>query len=267
MECFEKGIITREETGGLAYRWGDAALLLRSVEMIATRDGFGDILAEGVSRMSERFGPESRPYVVTVKGQELPMHEPRLKVALGLGYAVAPVGADHMMNIHDVSYTRQGPALQRVNQASDEPIGPVDRHILNEDKLRIFYFELSFQHFLDCGLICQFYPYDYQQMTTALSAVTGIEHSIHDMLAVGKRAQVLARLFNLREGLTAADDRLPRRVMTAFDSGPLEGIEITEEAFNWAKRRYYELMKWDAETGIPMPECLQDLELVKLLDY
>ncbi len=266
MECFENGLVTQAETGGAAYRWGDAGLLVRSVEMIAKREGFGDLLAEGVARMSVRFGPESAQYAITVKGQELPMHEPRIKAALGLGYAVAPVGADHMMNIHDTSYTRKGAALRRVNQAMEEPIGPVNRHVLNEDKLRIFHTELNWQHFQDCGLICQFYAYDYQQLADVLSAVTGIEYGILDMLAVGARAQVLARLLNLREGLTAADDRLPKRVMTAFESGPLKGIEITEEAFDWAKQRYYELMKWDSETGVPLPECLRELGLDELLD-
>jgi aldehyde:ferredoxin oxidoreductase len=266
MECFERGLLTEEETGGEGYRWGDADLLVRSVEMIAKRQGFGDLLAEGVERMSARFGPKSAQYAVTVKGQELPMHEPRIKAALGLGYAVAPVGADHMMNMHDTAFARQGAALRRVNQAMDEPVGPLDRHVLNEDKLRIFFHELNWQHFQDCGLSCHFYAYDYQQLADVLSAVTGLEYGIHDMLSVGARAQVLARLLNLREGLTAADDRLPKRVMTAFESGPLEGIEITQEAFEWAKRRYYEMMKWNPESGEPLPECLRELDLNRLLD-
>ena len=265
IECFERGLLTAEDTGGDPYRWGDAAMLVRTVEMIARRDGFGDILAEGTARMSARFGPESAELTVTVKGQEFPMHEPRLKVGLGLGYAVAPVGADHMMNIHDTSYTREGGALRRVNMALDEPVGPVGQHVLNEDKLKIFYHELNYQHFQDCGLTCHFYPFNYQQLTDVLSAVSGVEFSIHDMLAVGARAQVLARLFNLREGLTAADDRLPKRVMTAFVSGPLEGVQIADEDLNWAKRRYYEMMKWDPDSGEPLRECLQELGLDSLL--
>ena len=75
----------------------------------------------------------------------------------------------------------------------------------------------------------------------------------------------MARLFNLREGFTAEDDRLPKRVMEAFTEGPLEGIEITEEAFNWAKQRYYELMGWDPQSGEPTDECLRELGLDDLL--
>jgi aldehyde:ferredoxin oxidoreductase len=103
-------------------------------------------------------------------------------------------------------------------------------------------------------------------MAEAISGGTGINYSIHDILAVGARAQTLSRLFNLREGFTADDDKLPRRVMKAFKDGPLAGIEITEESFAWARRRYYELMKWDPDTGAPSSECIGELELEELLE-
>ena len=266
MECFENGILTTADTGGLEFHWGDADMLVRSVEMIARREGFGDVMAEGVARMAARFGPDSEPFNITVKGQELPMHEPRLKHALGVGYAVAPVGADHMMNMHDTAFARDGGSIRRVNSALSEPIGPVPRDVLDEDKLKIFYNELNWSHFEDCALICQFYSYDYNHLAEALSGVSGLEYSIHDILAVGARAQTLARLFNQREGLTAADDRLPKRVMTAFDSGPIEGSGIASEDLERFKRRFYEVMKWDPETGAPTEECLRELELDRLLD-
>jgi aldehyde:ferredoxin oxidoreductase len=265
MECFENGILTAEDTGGLAYRWGDGDLLVRSVESIAKREGFGDVMAEGVARMTARFGPASQPFNLTVKGQELPMHEPRLKHALGVGYAVAPVGADHMMNMHDTVYSSDGGGLRRVRTAMAEPIGPVPRDVLNEDKMQIFLHEVNWKHAQDCALTCHFYCYDYEHVAEALSGVTGVEYGIHDVLAIGARAQTLSRLFNLREGFTEADDKLPRRVMEAFDEGPLAGVEITEEDFDWARRRYFELMTWDPETGAPTEECLHKLGLDPLL--
>jgi aldehyde:ferredoxin oxidoreductase len=265
MECFENGVLTTEDTGGLEYRWGDADLLVRSVESIALREGFGDVMAEGVARMAERFGPDSEPYNMTVKGQELPMHEPRLKHALGVGYAVAPVGADHMMNMHDTVYTSDGGGLRRVNTAMDEPIRPVPRDVLNEDKMQIFLHEVNWKHAQDCALTCHFYCYDYEHVAEALSGVTGVEYGIHDVLAIGARAQTLSRLFNLREGFTEADDKLPRRVLEAFDRGPLAGVEIAEEDFNWARRRYFELMNWDPDTGTPTEDCLHRLGLDRLL--
>ncbi len=265
MECFENGVLTSADTGGMVFNWGDPDVLVRAVEMIARREGFGDVMAEGVARMSERLGPETEPYNMTVKGQELPMHEPRVKSAMGVGYAVAPVGADHQMNMHDTVFSADGGPLRRVNAALEHPVPPLSPHVLDEDKMKIFYTELNWMHFQDCALNCHFYAYDYQQMAEALSGVSGVEYDLHDVLAVGARAQTLARLFNLREGLTADDDRLPKRVMKAFESGPVAGVEITPEAFAWAKRRYYELMKWDPESGAPTDECLHDLELDTLL--
>jgi aldehyde:ferredoxin oxidoreductase len=266
MECFEQGIITAEDTGGLEFIWGDGDLLVRAVEMIAKREGFGDIMAEGVARMSVRFGPETEPFNLTVKGQELPMHEPRLKHVLGVGYAVAPVGADHMMNVHDTDFASEGEALKRVNLALERPISPLPTTSLSEEKLQIFYNELNWMHFQDCAVNCHFYPYDYAQFAQALSGVTGVEYGIKDILAVGARAQTLSRLFNLREGFTAEDDRLPKRVRKAFKSGPLAEVEITDEDFAWAKRRYYELMGWDGETAVPTADCLQALGLSGLME-
>jgi aldehyde:ferredoxin oxidoreductase len=265
IECFENELISVEETGGLEFRWGDADLLLKAVEMIAHRHGFGDVLAEGVHRMSQRFGPATQPFDVTVKGQELPMHEPRLKQAMGVGYAVAPVGADHMMNMHDTSFASEGGDLDRVNSAMDIPVGPVPPQTLNEDKMKIFFHELNWMHFQDCAVNCHFYPYDYSHLAAALSGATGLLYTIHDILNVGARAQTLARLFNLREGFTADDDKLPKRVMTAFKSGPLAGVEINQESFDWAKRRYYEMMQWDPDTGTPSQACLQWLDLDSLI--
>lgn len=261
MECFDRGLLTKEDTGGLEFRWGDADGLVRAVEMIARREGFGAVLAEGVARMSERFGPATAEFNLTVKKQELPMHEPRLKKALGVGYAVAPVGADHMMNMHDTDIAYDGEALKRVNSVLEKPIGPQRTSDLGEDKLRAFHAEVNWMHFQDCAVNCHFYVYRYDHMANALSGVTGVEYSIHDILKVGARAQTLSRLFNLREGFTADDDKLPKRVRQAFREGPLAGIEISDESFNWAKRRYYELMKWDPNTGLPSEACLQELSL------
>ena len=100
-----------------------------------------------------------------------------------------------------------------------------------------------------------------------MSGVTGTEYDIHDILAVGARAQTLSRLFNLREGFTADDDKLPKRVMKAFKSGPLADVEITDETLTWAIHRYYELMKWHPDTGVPSKACLHELELEALLAF
>jgi aldehyde:ferredoxin oxidoreductase len=265
MECFEKGVLTAADTGGLDFRWGDGQILVRAVELIARREGFGAVIADGVARMSQRFGPATDAFNLTVKGQELPMHEPRLKHVLGVGYAVAPVGADHMMNVHDTDFMSEGEGLLRVNSVRSRAIGPLRPNDLGEDKLQVFHTELNWMHFQDCAVNCHFYPYHYDHMAAALSGVTGVEFTPADILNVGARAQTLARLFNLREGFTADDDKLPKRVMKAFTSGPLAGNEITPAAFNWARRRYYELMQWDPDTGVPSEACQRELGIDSLL--
>ena len=194
------------------------------------------------------------------------MHEPRLKHVLGVGYAIAPVGADHMMNVHDTDFSYPGDNIRRVNSVLAKPLeGPLSPTSLDEDKLQVFYHELNWMHFQDCAINCHFYPYSYEHLAQAISGVTGVEFTVRDILTVGERAQTLARLFNLREGFTADDDKLPKRVMRAFATGPLAGIEVTQEAFDWAKRRYYELMAWDPDTGAPTPASLERLGLTALV--
>ena len=210
-------------------------------------------MALGSRRLAQWIGNGADAFTVEVKGQELALHEPRLKPALGLGYAVAPVGADHMMNIHDTNYTVPGDGLARVNAVY--PVGPLPAKDLSIEKVTLFYHEVNWQHFQDCAVTCMFYPYNYAHLAEALSGVTGRDYAPADILAVGERAQQLARLFNLREGLTAADDRLPKRVMKAFREGPLADIGITTEAFHNARRMWYALMGWTPD-GVPTPERL-----------
>ncbi len=270
MECVERGLLTAERTGGFLPRWGDAAALVEAVDLIAHRRGFGAPMAEGTRRLAAWIGGGAEAYTVEVKGQELPMHEPRLKHALGVGYAVAPVGADHMMNIHDTSYSSPGESLARVNAVySVGPLpansaSPSELQPLGPEKMELFYHEVNWQHFQDCAITCMFYPYDYAHLAQAISGVTGHEYGLADILAVGERAQQLSRVFNLREGLTAADDRLPNRVMQAFTEGPLAGAAITEEAFCQARQTWYARMGWTAD-GVPTPERLAALGLDVLI--
>ena len=265
MECFENGILNSKDTNGLEFTWGNANVLAPAIEMIAYRKGFGDVMAEGVARMSDRFGLKTKPFNLTVKNQELPMHEPRLKPGTGIGYAVSPTGADHMVNIADTNYVVNGWWLNRINAVLKKKVKPLPRTDLGEDKLQIFFHEVNLRHFQDCALLCFFYCYEYTHLAEALSGITGEEYDVNDILNVGLRANTLARLFNYREGLSATDDKLPDRVMKAFTKGPLAGFEISEDSLNHALHRFYELMEWDVATGEPTDKCLHKLHLDRLL--
>jgi aldehyde:ferredoxin oxidoreductase len=258
MECVERGLLTAERTGGFLPRFGDAEGMLASVEMIAHRRGFGAEMALGSRRLAERIGPGARELTVEVKGQELALHEPRLKHGLGLGYMVSPIGADHMANIHDTNYTGPTGDLRRVNAVCQ--VGPLPANDLSPEKAQLFYHEVNWMHFQDCAVTCMFYPYDYTHLSEALSGVTGCDFAPRDILAVGERAQQLARLFNLREGLSEADDRLPKRVMGAFKEGPLAGIAVSADALYAARQTWYGLMGWTPD-GVPTAERLAALDL------
>ncbi len=261
MECVQRGLLTAEQTGGFLPRWGDAAAMLKAVELIARREGFGDRMAEGSKRLAAWIGNGAEESLVEVKGMELAMHEPRAKHALGIGYATAPVGGDHMMNMHDTGFTRPGDGIERV--AEVQRFAPMPFNDLSHQKMALFFHEVNRKHALDSLVVCHFLPYSYGQMAEVLSGLTGHEYTARDFLTVGERAQTLCRLFNLREGLTAADDRLPKRVMKAFVEGPLAGVEITEAAFLAARGEWYRLMGWTAE-GVPTAERLAQLGIAEL---
>jgi len=173
-----------------------------------------------------------------------------------------------MMNMHDTAFARPGDNIDRVNEAlpPEKQVSPQSPYEVDENKMVIFFNELNWMHFQDCAINCHFYPYNYSHLAEALSGVTGIEYTVQDILTVGQRAQTLSRLFNLREGFTAEDDKLPKRVRRAFSSGPIAGQALTDETVEWGKRRYYEMMGWDPDTAVPSPAALQELELDALLE-
>ncbi len=259
MECFAAGLLSEADTGGLVLRWGDGELLLRLVEQIAWRVGLGDLLAEGVARMAAKIGGAAQDLAMHVKGQELPMHEPRIKHALGLGYALSPTGADHMHNLHDTSLRREGPALDSL-RVYDPSLQPVPATVLNEEKVRLYYYKVSERHFLDSAVICMFLPYSPAQTLALLNAVTGWTMTLEDAQAIGRRAITLARVFTLREGLTAADDILPERFFGPFQEGEARRANPLQPAdLGTAKAIYYRMMGWDEQSGIPTRTTLVDL--------
>ena len=258
MECFEKNLLTKEDTDGSEIRFGDPQALLQAIEDIAHRRGFGAEMAEGSARLAQKLGPAAEEFVIAVKGQELPMHEPRIKQALGVGYAVSPTGADHMHNMHDTGFMREGPGLERMREF-DPTLVPVQAHGFAEEKMRLFFHQTNFRHFEDSVGMCHFLPYSPQQMADVVAAITGWETTVDDVRRWGERAATLARAFNTREGFTAADDKLPKRFFESFrnDASPT-GKPLDEDGFHEAVRGYYAAMGWD-EQGVPTADRLTAL--------
>lgn len=261
MECVEKNILKKTEALDLLPEWGDGEKLIQAIEATAFRNGYGDQLAEGSKRLAALIGGGAEDALVEVRGQEMAFHEPRAKFGHGLGVAVCPVGADHMINMHDDGYIEEAgvSALQQFD--SVKPL-PVDD--LSEEKVKIFYYEVNKQHFYDCAVLCMFYPYNYEQLAQALSGVTGNEYTSLDIVKIGERTQLLCMIYNQREGISAAANRLPKRVMEAFSSGPLKGNEIEDSALKEAIQHWYRMMGCSVDST-PQKERLDELSLSALL--
>jgi len=262
MECFENGIITKEDTGGIELKFGNAEAMMKMVEMIAKREGIGDILAEGCKRAAEKFGKGAEKYAMQIKGQELPMHDPRGKAGMGIGYATSPTGADHMHNLQDTDFARGGSPVTSA-LGIHEGLSPTD---LSPAKVRLFQYITNWQHFKNCAIVCMFLPYDPTRFSDIVKAATGWNASVWELMKIGERALVLARAFNAREGFTAKDDVLPERMYTGVTTGPLAGKGLNKEEFMQAKDTYYKMAGWDSETAIPSKEKLYELDLGWVVD-
>jgi aldehyde:ferredoxin oxidoreductase len=259
MECFENGLLTTRDTDGFELKFGDGAAMIKAVEMIAKREGIGDLLAEGTARAAQRIGKGAEKYAMNVKGLEIPMHEPRVKAALGLGYAVNPHGADHCANLHDTMFSQAGPGFDRLMK----PLGylePLPADDLSPRKVAMFRDMHFFRLMTDNMVTCMFVPFDPQQQADIMNAVTGWNISFHEMMKVAERTLTMARMFNIREGFTAKDDTLPDRFFQPKRNGVLMKTNYTRAKLNKAVQYYYSLMGWDSK-GVPTPEKIQELAI------
>lgn len=257
MECVEQGLIPAADLGGLDLRFGAQEAWLKLIEQIGRREGFGDLLAEGSYRAAERYGDEAVALAPVVKKQELPAHEPRVKHGLGLGYMVSPTGADHMHNFHDTGYTKRTTSLHALGIL--KPLPATD---LSQEKVRMVAYTVNWRHFQNSAVYCMFLPWSMEQITELMKAATGWQTSLFELVKVGERVNTLSRLFNLREGLNHETDKLARRFLTAFESGPVQGVAVPEDQIMQARQYYYSMMGWDPQTGVPTPGKLMELNLI-----
>jgi len=265
MECFERGILSERDTGGLKLNFGNASAMVQVVDMIARREGIGDILAEGVARAASRIGKGAEEFALHVKGQEIPMHEPRYKQGLGLGYAISPKGADHTMSLHDSMYASEGPLLESTRALGIlEPLALDD---LSPAKVRMVVYHSCWQHLLDCLVMCNFMPFNYRQVEELVCGVTGWNSTVYELMKVGERCLAITRAFNIREGLGRKDDLLPQRFFTPLPSGPLQGVGIDKDKFEQAKETFYSMLGWDKIDGVPGLGKLQELGIEWVFDY
>jgi len=263
MECFENGLLTSQDTDGLDLCFGNAEALLALTEKIARREGFGTVLADGVRRAAQHIGKGAERFAMHVKGQEIPLHEPRGKQSLALAYVMAPGGADHGRHPHDPTYE----GLHPEGGHALEPLGlcePLSRLDLSHRKVRAYYYGTNWNIMMSSTGMCilAVSPVNIitpTRVTDLIRALTGWDTSLWELMKVGERGKALARVFNCREGISPRDEVLPARFHEAFPDGPLQGVRVDPEAFAKARRLYYQMEGWDPETGWPTYARLAEL--------
>jgi len=252
MECYEKGYLKKEDLDGLEMTWGNVSGTRSLLEKIAYRQGVGKMLAEGVKRAAEKVGGEALSCAVyTLKGN-------------------TPRGHDHRATwteLFDTCFSNTGTiestgGALRAQQHGLEPISnPFDwEQVINQNAKtngrRIFE---------DSLVICRFPNENINMMVSCVNAATGWNLTLDEAMTIGKRVVNLMRVFNHRCGMTKEMDAPSTRYGSIPVDGPAQGVS-TREIWDKARRRYYDLMGWDPETGYPLPATLKALGLSDLIN-
>ncbi len=257
MEAFERGIITEEEIG-MDLTWGNAESMIKLVNMIAKRDGFGDVLAEGVMRAGEKIGKGAADFAQHVKGMETPMHDPRALQGLGLHYATEPSGARHS-NAHNlITYELPNIASPQLG------IKKIIKRDVAEGKAEIVKKVQDYSVVVASYVVCGFASVGKSIIThlDAYNAIVGKEYTIDDILTIGERISNIRRALNIKLGATASDDTLPKRLTAEpVDEGGSKGIVSKLDVM---LPKYYEIRDWDPESGKPSKAKLESLGLKKI---
>ena len=255
MELFERGIITLEDTGGIPLRFGDHVTMVRLLRMMGEREGFGDLLCDGVKAAAERIGRGSEMYAMHVKGLEMPAYDPRGSKAMGLSLVTAYCGADH-----NKGYANQEVFGVPYPSAVDrfDPRGKGELAMWNQDASAAT---------ADCPTMCAFMignavaPFLYENTADLMRGATGLPFEPEDVQRVGERVNNLARVFGILAGFTRADDDLPERLKTEpIPLGPAAGHTLDQAELDAMLDDYYRARGWSPE-GIPERRTLEKLDL------
>ncbi len=260
MDCFENGVLTKEDTGGLDLRFGNAEAMLDALRLITQREGIGDLLAEGSRGAAAEIGRGAEKYAVQVKGVESGLHDPRLKPGMGLVMGINPIGMDHMVGMGDTQFVNAGRGLEKAMVFGF--LSPIPAPDLGPNKARLLSYMWPLTMAVDSLLLCQFVPWTPADIVALVEAATGWKTSLVEMAKLGERAIALGRLFNAREGMTPDDDVLPWRMFNPTKTGPHSEHGLDKEAWLEGRRWSYEMLGYDPATGLPTDAKLADLGLL-----
>jgi aldehyde:ferredoxin oxidoreductase len=253
MECYEQGLISKKDTGGIDLSWGNAGAMLEIITEIGENRGFGKVLGQGLVVASKTIGRSSEKYAIHVKGLGFAAHDPRGYNSVGLAYATNNRGACHLQgytNVFERSVTMPELGIhENPDRFSKEGKGELVARL--QDLMCIF----------DGGTICKFSLFGGVKVTHLvdwLNLITGWNVTIDELMKMGERIFNTKRLFNTREGIRKKDDSLPMRTMTEpkKDTPARGNIPPLEKMLG----EYYEFRDWDGD-GIPRKAKLESLEI------
>ncbi|HEY9055284.1 MAG TPA: aldehyde ferredoxin oxidoreductase C-terminal domain-containing protein, partial [Rectinemataceae bacterium] len=266
IECFERGIIGPEDTGGLVLRWGDPAAIIALLRLMIARKGIGDILADGVAAAAKRIGRGSEAFAVHAGGQELPMHDPKVDPMLGVAYSADPTPGRHTTS-GDLYYSTSA-LWKYVSWAPRLGFRPKSeaREDSPENALRNVA-QTCFKMLIDCTGSCYYAMLsglDNYPLFDLINAVADWDKSPDELMEIGKRAQTLRQQFNAIQGAEPKSFRMHRRASgdEALASGPTKGIKLETDSM---VASYWKAWGWDPSIGLPTSQTLSALGLDKLL--
>ncbi|OFW60291.1 MAG: hypothetical protein A2133_10025 [Actinobacteria bacterium RBG_16_64_13] len=254
-ECYESGLITRADTGGLELNWGNSAAVVALTEQMAKREGFGAVLADGSKRAAEQIGRGSEKFAMHVGGRELPLHDPRMNPAMGVFYIADATPSQHCgpqgMGILDQGAPLGSDPLLQSNSAG--PFGDYDK------KGDLYVKGAAHWQLLSSAGLCSLYAqFDAPPVVELLRPVTGWDMDWAEGLTVGRRILALRQAFNVREGLGPDDFQFPKRLEEPISAGPAVGTSVP---FAEMRKDYFKAMGWDPQTGAPTAQTLRDLAI------
>ncbi len=252
IECFEKGLITSADTDGIAMTWRNHKSIVDMTEKIVKREGFGDILADGVKVAAEKIGKGADEFAIHIQGQELPAHDPKQAFHFAASYRLDPTPGRHFVG-------------SELSEAPAHPSGLLPRFDHNSFTGRGEARKIgsNFHHALVCAGMCLFVYWAFptvDPIAEFMSAITGWDITNEELLKTGERIANLRQAFNLREGLNLLEFKLSDRVLgkPPMKEGPVANVTVDEDTMI---KEYFNAMDWDLETAKPSMEKLQELDL------
>ena len=244
MECYERGLITKEDTDGIELSWGNAESIVTLVEKVAKREGFGAVLADGTQKAAERIGKGAEKYAISIRGKSLAFHDPRISPALGTAN-IADANPAHHMDSQISGMLAEGASI------GSDPALRTSR----ENPFAGYAIGSGYHQLLNASGLCSLYTVATTPPPIAdlIAGASGWEFGWEEAMMAGRRILTLRQAFNAREGLTPDKFELPKRIAST-----------TKTDHAALRNGYFSQMKWDLQSGKPSEECLAELGLEKL---